>query len=136
MLLGSADYIAPEQIDDPHTADIRADIYGLGCTLYFLLTGRPAFSGGSLMQKLRAHSEKMPRPLAEIRADVPPELSRVIQRMMAKEPTRRFQTPEEVARALAQFTDPHGCGVSAMRRRRCAHPAGDFALAPVDGEIP
>ncbi len=74
MVLGSADYIAPEQIHDPHAADIRADIYSLGCTLYFLLAGRPPFADGSLIQKLMAHSEKTPRPLAEVRADVPPEL--------------------------------------------------------------
>ena len=58
MILGSADYIAPEQIDDPHAADIRADIYSLGCTLYFLLAGRPPFPDGSLIQKLMAHREK------------------------------------------------------------------------------
>ena len=58
MVLGSADYIAPEQIDDPHAADIRADLYSLGCTLYFLLSGRPPFPDGSLIQKLLAHSEK------------------------------------------------------------------------------
>ena len=63
MILGSADYIAPEQIDDPHAADIRADIYSLGCTLYFLLAGRPPFPDGSLIQKLMAHGEKTPRPL-------------------------------------------------------------------------
>ena len=63
MVLGSADYIAPEQIDDPHAADIRADIYSLGCTLYFLLAGRPPFPDGSLIQKLLAHGEKTPRPL-------------------------------------------------------------------------
>ena len=58
MILGSADYIAPEQIDDPHAADIRADIYSLGCTLYFLLAGRPPFPDRSLIQKLMAHREK------------------------------------------------------------------------------
>ena len=105
MILGSADYIAPEQIDDPHAADIRADLYSLGCTLYFLLAGHPPFPDGSLIQKLRAHGEKTPRPLPEIRADVPPELAQVIERMMAKDPARRFQTPDEVALALAPFAD-------------------------------
>ncbi len=105
MVLGSADYIAPEQIDGPHAADIRADIYSLGCTLYFLLAGQPPFPDGSLIRKLLAHREDTPRPLAELRADVPAELIRVVERMMAKDPARRFQVPEDVARALAPFAD-------------------------------
>ncbi len=105
IVLGSADYIAPEQIDDPHAADIRADIYSLGCTLYFLLAGQPAFPYGNLIQKLIAHREKTPRPLREIRADVPAQLAAIVGRMMAKDPSRRFPTPEDVAQALAPFAD-------------------------------
>ncbi len=105
MVLGSADYIAPEQIHDPHAADIRADIYSLGCTLYFLLAGRPPFPGGGLIQKLLAHSEKTPRQLAELRPDLPAELARVVERMMAKDPSLRPSTPAEVVRALAPFAD-------------------------------
>lgn len=105
MVLGSADYIAPEQIDDPHAADIRADIYSLGGALYFLLAGRPPFPDGSPIQKLMAHREKTPQPLAEIRAAVPPELARVVERMMARDPARRFRTPDEVAQALGPFAD-------------------------------
>jgi len=104
MVLGSADYVAPEQIDDPHTADILADIYSLGCTLYFLLAGHPPFPDGSLLQKLLAHREKAPRPLTEVRPDVPPELARVVERMMAKTPSLRPSTPAEVVLALAPFT--------------------------------
>ena len=115
MILGTADYIAPEQIDDPHAADIRADIYSLGCTLYFLLAGRPPFPDGSLIQKLMAHREKTARPLTEIRADVPPELARIVERMMAKDPARRFQTPDEVARALAPFADLQAARTAATR---------------------
>jgi serine/threonine protein kinase len=105
LVLGSADYIAPEQIHDPHAADIRADIYSLSCTLYFLLAGRPPFAGGGLIQKLLAHSEKTPRPLAEIRPEVPAELARVVERMMAKDPSTRPSTPAEVVVALAPFVD-------------------------------
>jgi membrane fusion protein (multidrug efflux system) len=105
MVLGSADYIAPEQIEDPHAADIRADIYSLGCTLYFLLAGQPAFPDRSLIQKLIAHREKTPRPIRDIRGDVSPELAHVVERMMAKDPAERFQTPAEVARALAPFAE-------------------------------
>lgn len=101
--IGTPDYIAPEQIRDARDADIRADIYGLGCTLYFLLTGRPPFPEGSAMDKIKAHAEREPRPIAELRDDVPPALGEVLQRMMAKNPSDRFQTPEEVAEALAPF---------------------------------
>jgi serine/threonine protein kinase len=105
MVLGSADYIAPEQIEDPHAADIRADIYSLGCTLYFLLAGRPPFPDRSLIQKLIAHRENTPRPIGDIRGDVSPGLAHVVERMMATDPAERFQTPKEVARALAPFAE-------------------------------
>ena len=65
MVLGTAAYIAPEQASAPHSADIRADIYSLGCTLYYLLTGHTPFPDGTLIQKLRAHSEQIPRSLNE-----------------------------------------------------------------------
>jgi len=113
MVLGSADYIAPEQIDDPHAADIRADLYSLGCTLYYLLAGHPPFPDGSLIRKLMAHREKTPRPLAEIRENVPLELTRVVARMIAKDPDQRFQTPDEVARALAPFADARAARTAA-----------------------
>jgi multidrug efflux pump subunit AcrA (membrane-fusion protein) len=103
MLLGTADYIAPEQATSPRSADIRADIYSLGCTLYYLLTGRPPFPYGSLIQKLRAHREQMPRSLTVARPDLPAELSRVVDRMMEKDRRLRIQRPAEVAEALAHF---------------------------------
>ncbi len=130
MVLGSADYIAPEQIDDPHAADIRADIYSLGCTLYFLLAGRPPFPDGSLIQKLLAHREDTPRPLSELRADVPPELVRVVERMMAKDPARRFQAPEEVARTLAPFADAEAA------RRDATAAAGAPTMAEASARQP
>jgi serine/threonine protein kinase/S1-C subfamily serine protease len=107
MVLGSADYIAPEQAIDPRSADIRADIYSLGCTLYYLLGGRPPFPEGNLAQKLTAHAERTPKPLAEIRPDVPAELGSVVDRMMAKDRSERFQRPAEVVQALGRF-----CGVT------------------------
>src|SRR5262249_1433740 len=97
------DYIAPEQALDAHQADIRADIYSLGCTLYHLLAGRPPFPEGSSLRKLIAHQERTPTPLAEIRRDVPPELALVLDRMMAKDSAHRYQTPAEVVHALAPF---------------------------------
>jgi serine/threonine-protein kinase len=103
MLLGTADYISPEQASAPRSADIRADIYSLGCTLYYLLVGHPPFPDGNLAEKLAAHAERTPRPLALARPDVNLALARVIDRMMAKDRSLRFQRPAEVAEALAPF---------------------------------
>jgi hypothetical protein len=100
-LMGTADFVAPEQAADPGGADVRADVYSLGCTLYYLLAGHPPFPEGTALDKLIAHAERTPRPLTELRGDLPPQLARVVQRMMAKAPADRYQTPAEVAAALA-----------------------------------
>src|SRR5262245_65410050 len=104
--MGTPDYIAPEQARDPRTADIRSDIYSLGCTLYDLLTGKPPFPDGTVMQKVIAHLEQTPRPVTELRPEVPAELANIIQKMLAKDPAERYQTPAEVAAALVPFTVP------------------------------
>jgi hypothetical protein len=103
MLLGTPHFMAPEQIDDARGADIRADIYSLGCTLYCLLTGHPPFAGMKLYDILRAQHATDATPLDRVRPEVPAGLSAVVAKMMAKEPGRRFQTPAEVARALAPY---------------------------------
>jgi WD40 repeat protein/tRNA A-37 threonylcarbamoyl transferase component Bud32 len=110
-VMGSVDYLAPEQADDPHRADIRADIYSLGCTLYHLLTGRPPFPEGTLMQRLKAHAQRRPEPLARAGLGMPAGLDRIVARMLAKEPRQRYQTPGEVAAALA----PYAAGVVRTR---------------------
>jgi tRNA A-37 threonylcarbamoyl transferase component Bud32 len=101
MVMGTPDFIAPEQACASHTADIRADIYSLGCTLYGLLAGHPPFPEGTAVEKVKAHMEGTPKPLRDIRRDVPPHVIWVVERMMAKDPADRFQTPAEVAEALA-----------------------------------
>ena len=98
--LGTPDYIAPEQIDDPRQADIRADLYSLGCTLYFLLAGHAPFPKGSAMQKLKAHANTTPTPLSQLRADVPAELEAILKGLLAKSPEQRYQSPSHVAAAL------------------------------------
>jgi S1-C subfamily serine protease/tRNA A-37 threonylcarbamoyl transferase component Bud32 len=103
MVMGTPDYIAPEQAMDAASADIRADVYSLGCTLYFLLTGAPPFQGKSVMEILQAHLFQEARPVNQGRDDVPAELAAVVAKMMAKEPPRRFPKPIEVALALAPF---------------------------------
>ncbi|MCA9010441.1 MAG: protein kinase, partial [Planctomycetaceae bacterium] len=99
-ILGTPDYIAPEQVMDAHQADTRADIYSLGCTCYFLLTGRPPFPEGTTMQKLMAHRDRTPTSVTELRADVSPPIASLIERMMARHPASRFQTPLEVVTAI------------------------------------
>jgi serine/threonine-protein kinase len=103
VMVGTPDYLAPEQALDFHAADIRADIYSLGCTLYYLLTGRPPFPGGTLTQKLLMHQQAQAPPLEEFRADLPQGLAAVVGRMMAKRPEQRYQTPGELAALLADF---------------------------------
>ncbi len=111
MVLGTADYMAPEQASAPRSADIRADIYSLGCTLYYLLAGHPPFPDGTMIQKLKAHSEQVPRPLTEIRPDVPTNLERIVHRMMAKDRSLRFQRPSDVAEALVPFANSKAANV-------------------------
>src|SRR5262249_23496695 len=93
--MGTPDYSAPEQFQDAHAADPRADVYALGCTLYHLLSGRVPFPGSSLSEKIDAHRRKEPTPLEELCPDVCPGLARVIERMMAKRPGDRYQSAGE-----------------------------------------
>jgi WD40 repeat protein len=101
--MGTPDYISPEQAQESHSVDGRADIYSLGCTLYFLLAGKVPFPGGSLAVKLLKHQQEEPSALHSHRTEVPDGLSLVVVRMMAKKPGDRYQTAAEVARALEPF---------------------------------
>jgi serine/threonine protein kinase len=103
-VLGTADYLAPEQALDSHGVDIRADIYSLGATVYFCLTGQPPFNEGTVAQKLIWHQTRQPKPVRSYRADVPEGLAQIIDRMMTKDRARRFQTPAQVVDALAPWT--------------------------------
>ncbi len=98
-VMGTPDYIAPEQALDSHTVDIRADIYSLGCTLYHLLTAKVPFAG-TQGQKIAAHMHKEPAPVESHRADLPRYLLVLVRKMMAKKPADRCQTPAEAALAL------------------------------------
>ncbi|MBX7165882.1 MAG: DUF1080 domain-containing protein [Pirellulales bacterium] len=101
--MGSCHYMAPEQARDAAKADIRADIYSLGCTLYYLIAGCPPFDLDTEFNVLLAHQQERARPLAELRDDVPAELSALVDRMLSKDPAERPQTPREVAEGLAPF---------------------------------
>jgi serine/threonine protein kinase len=102
-VLGTADYIAPEQALDSHTVDHRADVYSLGATFYFLLTGRAPFPDGSVAQKLISHQMREPKPIGELRPDVPAGVARLVGRMMAKGPEDRPRSPGVVAEALVAW---------------------------------
>ena len=117
-MLGTPDYIAPEQIVDARRADIRADIYSLGCTLYYLLTAGPPFQGTSLYDILQAHHSTDALPLNLARPEVPIELAAIVAKMMAKEPERRFQEPKQVAQALLPFFKKGSRGIGSDRSRR------------------
>ncbi len=98
--LGTADYISPEQYLDSYKIDSRADLYSLGCTFYFALTGRVPFPFETSAQKLRAHLRKKATPIQELRLDVPRQVAAIVAKMMAKRPENRLQTAAEVARYL------------------------------------
>ncbi|MEX1230362.1 MAG: protein kinase [Planctomycetaceae bacterium] len=106
-VLGTADYLAPEQALDSHTVDARADIYSLGCTFYFLLTGHPPFTEGTLAQRLMAHQTKKPPPLEGERPDIPKDLLNIINKMMVKDMAHRYQTAGEVERDLIVWLQRH-----------------------------
>jgi serine/threonine protein kinase len=103
QMLGTPDYIAPEQIRNAQAADIRADVYSLGCTLYYLLMGKPPFRGDNLWDLVQAHFSMDAMPLNLARPEVPVELAALVGKMMAKDADKRFQTPGEVAKGLVPF---------------------------------
>lgn len=107
-VLGTADYLAPEQALDSHGVDARADIYGLGCSMYFLLTGHPPFPGGTLPQRLMMHQKQPPPDIHIDRPDAPQDLIDVCMKMIAKKPSQRYQSATEVAEALAAWLVHHG----------------------------
>jgi serine/threonine protein kinase len=100
MLMGTPDFMAPEQTKNPSSADIRADIYSLGCTFYYLLSGSAPFHTETFHHKLTSHCETSPPPLTGIRQDIQPAVLSILDHMMAKLAQDRFQTPIDVARAL------------------------------------
>ncbi len=105
--LGTADYIAPEQARDSFHVDRRADLYSLGATLYFMITGQVLFPNmKSRSAKINAHWNEQPRPIRELVPDVPVEVALIIERLLAKDPDQRYSTAREVALALTPFAKP------------------------------
>jgi serine/threonine-protein kinase len=98
--VGTVDYMSPEQARNSRAADIRSDIYSLGCAWYQMLTGKPPFPEGSVTNKLHAHATQPPPDPREINSEVPEALVAVLHRMMAKSADKRYQTPQELLKDL------------------------------------
>jgi serine/threonine protein kinase len=102
-VVGTAEYMAPEQAENCRDADARADVYSLGCSLFFLLVGRPPFEAEDRTEGVNLRLEREPPPILQLRAEVPPALAEVLARMLARAADERYQTPAAVARALQPF---------------------------------
>jgi serine/threonine-protein kinase len=102
-VMGTPDYLSPEQARSMHKTDIRSDLYSLGCTFHFLLTGRVLFPGGNPMDKLIRHGTEKPPPVTQHRPDIPAEVAAVLQKLLEKRPEDRYQTPADLAAALEPF---------------------------------
>ncbi len=127
VTLGTFDYISPEQARDPRSADVRSDIYSLGCTLHYLLTGQPPFPSGNAMQKLLQHQGDEPPDLSRLNPTVPEGLSRIVRKMLAKDPRRRYQDARSLIVDLSLLCSAAGDRVP-LRRRHAAD-ARDAAVA-------
>ena len=131
-VVGTPDYMAPEQAVNSSKADIRADLYSLGCTFYHLLTGQPPFPGGTPMEKLLKHRMDQPRLIEQLRPEVPPTLAGIVRKLLAKKPADRFQTPAELVQALDE--------VFAKRTGRIPKPApvpvNIPQAVPIQGPVP
>ncbi len=128
VTLGTFDYISPEQARDPRNTDVRSDIYSLGCTFFYMLSGRPPFMGGTMLQKLLQHQTDQPPDLREFRPELPEDVNRVLRKMLAKDPRHRYATPVELVNDLL--------GVARVAGLRPTAPGGRTWTVPTAPEIP
>ena len=115
MTLGTFDYISPEQARDARTADIRSDLYSLGCTMFFMLIGRAPFAEGTMVQKLLQHQQEAPPAVEVLRTDVPRRLAAAIRRLMAKQPEERFAQPADLEAELVAIAEEEGIDLTVGR---------------------
>jgi serine/threonine protein kinase len=141
-VIGTLDYIAPEQARDPRTADIRADLYSLGCTFHYLLTGQVLYPGGTWLDKLDKHRNEAPPRIQSLRAEVPVEVASILNRLLAKKPEERYQTPAELSAALERWCDPAALAGATLAvgetidiKPPPALPTGDAELSRLKAEL-
>lgn len=132
-VLGTTDYLSPEQARNSHKVDQRSDIYSLGCTLYFLLAGHPPFPQGTMAQRLLAHQSEEPQPIQNDRPDLPGGLLALLRKMMAKSADERFQTAKEAATALQEWLTAHGG--EAWSRMNPVIPGGNPLGSSLSGKV-
>jgi serine/threonine protein kinase len=129
-VLGTPDFVAPEQALDSRRADIRSDIYSLGATLYYLLTAHVPFPGGTVQEKFLRHQIETPLPLGQLRPEVPDGLRAIVDRMLHKDPAARFQTPAEVACAIQSFAGTTDAAITDLHESPGDDSATPTAHAP------
>ncbi|MBY0525034.1 MAG: serine/threonine protein kinase [Gemmataceae bacterium] len=129
-VLGTPDFMAPEQAKNSRSVDARADVYSLGCTFYYLLTRQPPFTGGTNIEKLLKHQMDTPRPIEQLRPDVPEGVRQVLRRMLAKRPEDRIQTAGDVAAALAPYCDEGSAAFTARLPVAGVVPAHEALTTP------
>jgi len=130
MTLGTFDYISPEQARDPRSADVRSDLYSLGCTMFYMLAGRPPFADGTMVQKLLQHQQDPPPAIEAIRPDVPRRVAAILRRLMEKKPRDRYQRPADLVADLVAAADDLGIELAAPRTVPAAVPAAPRARRP------
>jgi serine/threonine-protein kinase len=124
-MMGTIDYMAPEQVTDVHKVDIRADVYSLGCTLYHLLTGEVPFDNVHPAARLQIRLQQNPQLIEQLRPDIPAGLAAVVRRMLARQPKDRYSTPGEVAEGLQPFS-----GVVSRLNSTMVPPTGSATVGP------
>ena len=128
VTLGTFDYISPEQARDPRNTDVRSDIYSLGCTFFYMLTGRPPFLGGTMLQKLLQHQADQPPDLRQFRPELPEDVNRILRKMLAKDPHHRYASPMELVNDLLWVARAAGL--------RPAAPGGRTWTVPIAPVVP
>ena len=135
VTLGTFDYISPEQARDPRCADGRSDIYSLGCTFFFMLTGRPPFPEGTVLQKLLSHTSDDPPDLAQFRSDLPDEVTSIVHKMLEKRPEHRHQDPDELVVELLLLAERMGLASNGRTEMVWIAPS-EARLPPIQRHLP